>query len=86
LQKRLRSGRNRQRRRTPFRFEMRVEQVPRLLLATAAAGGATRTRLQLLEAGRTLRYRAADVLIGNGLADTNVHGGHFEKGHSTVAI
>ncbi len=65
---------------------MGVENVPRFLLAAATAGGAAGTHLQVFEAARTLCHRAADVLIGNGLADANVHGRHYEEDYSTDAI
>ena len=50
-------------------------QLTRLAFATAAAGGATGLRLHRFKRVRTARDGAADVLVGDGFADADVHGG-----------
>ncbi len=57
-------------------FEARPKLLARLGFTAAATGGATGACLQIFEALRALRHRAADVLIGNGFADADVHGGN----------
>ena len=56
-------------------FEVCLELLARFGFAATAAGGAAGARLQLLETARALRHGAADVLVGDGLADADVHGG-----------
>jgi hypothetical protein len=53
-------------------------QLARFAFATAAAGGATGLRLHGLERMRAARDGAADVLIRDGFADADVHGGFRE--------
>jgi len=54
-------------------------QLACLAFATAAAGGATGLRLHRFERIRTPRDSAAHILVGDGFADADVHGG-FRRG------
>ena len=58
-------------------FDRFRERGTRFGFAAAAAIGTAGTRLQLGEAAHTIRGGAANVVIGNGVAETDVHGAHF---------
>lgn len=68
-----------------FGLDRGLHQFARFAFAAAAAGGATGLRLHVLERVRATRDGAADVMVGNGLADADVHA-LFEVEGSTGAI
>ena len=49
------------------------------LFAAAAAIGTAGARLQLGKAAHAIGGGATDVVIGNGVAQANVHGAHFQR-------
>ena len=53
------------------------DQFARFAFATPAARGAARAGLHVFERARAARDGPAEVLIGNGLADADVHGAFF---------
>jgi hypothetical protein len=80
------SGGDRQGGCATFRFKRDFHHLACFAFTTAATGGATRVRLHVLERARAARDGMADILIGNGLAEADVHGGVFTEHHSTGAI
>ena len=74
MRPRSRSGCNRQCNGAAFGFQRGLDQLTRLAFAAAAARGAAGAGLHVFERARTARDRTADVMVGNGLADANVHG------------
>jgi len=55
-------------------FQRGRNQLPRFAFAAAATRGAAGTGLHVFERARAARDGAADVMIGDGLADADVHG------------
>ena len=79
------SGGDRQGGGAAFGIERVFDQLARFAFTAAATGGAAGARLHVFERARAACNRAADVMIGNGFADADVHGGFFEV-RSTAAI
>jgi hypothetical protein len=55
-------------------FQRGRDQLPRFAFAAAATRGAAGTGLHVFERARAARDGAADVMVGDGLADADVHG------------
>src|SRR6185437_6176016 len=58
-----------------FGIEGVLDQLACFAFAAAAARGAAGAGLHVFERARAARDRVADVMVGNGLADADVHGG-----------
>jgi hypothetical protein len=73
------SGRDQDREIRSSLLDRLVQRGARFSFATTAAIGTAGTRLQLGEAAYSVGSRAADVVIGNGIAEADVHGAHFQR-------
>ena len=75
---RLESSRDRQLGSPVFGFERGLDQFTRVAFAAPAACGAAGAGPHVFECACAACDRMADVMVGDGLADADVHGGLFE--------
>jgi hypothetical protein len=73
------SGRDQNRQIQRYLPDRIVQRAARFGLAATTAIGAARAGLQLGEAPHAVGSSATDIVVSNGVAQTDVHGVHFQR-------